>query len=55
MDSQEIAKKVTQLQSIMSRYKHDLGILKKELNQAISEYQKALEEEKLKEIRQNLS
>lgn len=38
----------------MSEYKHELGALEKELYRAISDYQKALEEEKLKEIRDSL-
>ncbi len=54
MDGKEIQQKVAELQSIMSQYKHELGSLEKELYRAISDYQKALEEEKLKEIRQGL-
>lgn len=54
MDSQDIKIKVAELQSIMSQYQHGLGSLEKELYRAISDYQKALEEEKLKEIRQSL-
>ncbi len=55
MNGQEIQRKVTELQSIMSQYKHELGSIEKELYRAISDYQKALEDEKLKEIRQSLS
>ena len=55
MDGQEIKKKVAELQSIMSQYKHELGSLEKELYRAISDYQNALEEEKLKEIRASLT
>ena len=54
MGSQEIQQKVAELQSIMAQYKHGLGSLEKELYRAISDYQKALEEEKLKEIRSSL-
>lgn len=55
MDGQQIQQKVTELKSIMTQYKHELGGLERELYRAISEYQKALEEEKLKELRQSLS
>jgi hypothetical protein len=55
MTSQDIQQKVAELRSIMSQYKHELGGLEKELYRAISDYQKALEEEKLKEIRDSLS
>lgn len=55
MNSQEIQQKAKELQSIMTQYKHELGSLEKELFKAISDYQKALEEEKLKEIRDNLN
>ncbi len=54
MNSQEIQQKIAELQSIMSQYKHRLGRLEKELYQAILDYQQALEEEKLKEIRSSL-
>lgn len=55
MGNQEIQQKVKELQAIMANYKHELGSLEKELYRAISEYQKVLEEEKLKEIRDSLS
>jgi len=55
MNSQEIQQKAKELQFIMSQYKHDLGAIEKELYRAISDYQKALEEEKLKELRSNLT
>ena len=55
MNKQEIEQKVKELQSIMSEYKQHLNSLEKELYRAISEYQKALEEEKVKEIRDGLS
>ena len=55
MDNQQIQQKVAELKSIMAQYKLGLGSLERELYRAISEYQKALEQEKLKELRQNLS
>jgi regulator of replication initiation timing len=55
MNSQEIQQKVVELKSIMTQYKQELGGLERELYRAISEYQKALEDEKLKEIRQSLN
>jgi len=54
MNSEEIQKKANELKEIMANYKHELGSLEKELYRAISDYQKALEEEKLKEIRDSL-
>ena len=54
MDQPIIQQKAKELQAVMSEYKHGLGILEKELYRAISDYQKALEEEKLKEIRASL-
>ena len=54
MDRQEIQKKIRELRAIMSQYKQELGGLEKELFRAISDYQKALEEEKIKEIRASL-
>ena len=55
MSKEEIQQKIKELELIMSQYKNELGSLEKELFQALSDYQKALEEEKLKEIRQSLS
>ena len=54
MKSQDIEEKITELKSIIDQYRHELGGLEKELYRAISDYQKALEEEKMKEIRQDL-
>lgn len=54
MNQLEIQQKVVELQSTMSLYKHEFSSLEKELYRAISDYQKALEDEKLKEIRNNL-
>lgn len=39
---------------VMAQYNHDLSVLEKELFKAVSQYQKALEEEKLKEVRNSL-
>ena len=55
MNSQDIQQKVKDLNSILSEYKYELSGLEKELYRAISDYQKALEKVKLKEIRQSLS
>ena len=55
MHQQDIQKKVEELKTIMVNYKLELGSLEKDLYQAISDYQKALEEEKLKELRDSLS
>jgi DNA anti-recombination protein RmuC len=54
MNSQEIQQKVTELQAILSQFRLELGNLEKELYQAITDYQEALKEERLKEIRQSL-
>lgn len=54
MNKQEIQKKVAELKTIMSQYKKEFDILEKELYYAISDYQKALEEEKIKEIKDKL-
>lgn len=52
---QKIQQKIKELELIMSQYKNNLGGLEKELFQAISDYQKALKDEKIKEIKQNLN
>jgi hypothetical protein len=39
----------------MTQYQGELGNLEKELFQALSDYQKVCEEEKLKEVRGSLS
>jgi hypothetical protein len=54
MTKDEIQKKITELQSIMSQYKDELGTLETELFKVISDYEKALKEEKIKEIKQKL-
>ncbi|KKT06837.1 MAG: hypothetical protein UV78_C0008G0008 [Parcubacteria group bacterium GW2011_GWA2_43_17] len=55
MDEAEIIKKVEELKSILSKHKNKLGSLEKKLYQAISDYQKTLDEERLKDIRKQLS
>jgi hypothetical protein len=55
MTKEEIQQKVKELQLVMSKYKNNLGTLEKELFQAISDYQKALDQEKIKEIKQSLN
>jgi hypothetical protein len=54
MNQSEIQKKAAELKKIMSEYKRGLSALEKELYRAISAYQKALEEERLKQIRSTL-
>jgi len=54
MDKQQIEQKVNELQVIMSEYKGDFSKLEKELFLIISDYQKALDEEKLKQVRGQL-
>ena len=53
-DKKEIENKAAGLENILSRYKSELSQLEEELFDAISDYKKALEEEKLKELRQSL-
>jgi len=55
MDKEEIQKKVLELQKVMLNFKKGMREQEKELFRAISDYQKALEEEKLKEIRESLT
>ena len=54
MTKEDIQQKIKELELILSQYKHDLGALENELFQAISDYQKALDQEKASEIRQRL-
>jgi hypothetical protein len=51
----EIKQKTQELARIMTQYQGELGNLEKELFQALSDYQKVCEEEKLKEVRGSLS
>jgi hypothetical protein len=55
MRAQDIQRKVAELKTILTHYKRELGGLEKELYRAISDYQKALEREKLKEIKESIS
>ncbi|MDR3643401.1 MAG: hypothetical protein P4L74_07320 [Candidatus Doudnabacteria bacterium] len=55
MDAKNIEKKVKELQTVMAGYKHELSSLEKTLYRSISDYQKAIDEEKLKDIRSSLS
>lgn len=54
MSKDEIEQKMKELQSVLSQYKDELGVLETELFSVVSDYQKALEEEKVKEIKQTL-
>ncbi|MDB5259349.1 MAG: hypothetical protein JWO73_557 [Candidatus Taylorbacteria bacterium] len=54
MDSKEIRTKAEELKSILSASRGELSILEKELLNAVGEYQKALNEEKIREIKQTL-
>ena len=55
MNKRIIQQKVTDLHAIMNKYKHELGGLEKELFMAISDYQKSLEEEKIKELKATIA
>jgi len=55
MDKRQIQEKIDELKSIMSQHKNELGKLEKEFFDVIGEYQKALEKEKIKEIKRNLN
>ena len=54
MNSQEIQQKIAELEAIMSKYRLTLSRFEKELSSAILDYHRALEEEKLKEIKARL-
>lgn len=54
MDNQEIQNKATKLKNILSEYKSGLRQLDKQLFDTISEYTKALSEERVKEIMESL-
>ena len=55
MTKEEIQQKIKELELIMSQYKNDLGELDKELFKTISDYRKALDEERIKEIKKSLN
>lgn len=54
MNKQEIQNKATELKNILSKYKSDLHQLDQHLFDTISEYTKALSEERVKEIMESL-
>ena len=54
MDKDEIQQKTAELQQIILEYKNELGVAERELSQAILNYQKALEDEKISEIKKSL-
>ncbi len=55
MNQDEIKQKAAELNEIMKNYRGQLNELERQLFDAISEYQKALEQERIKEIRDKLS
>lgn len=55
MDKKEIQNKATELQNILSKYKSELSQLEKQLFDTISEYQKMVDEERVKELRESLA
>jgi hypothetical protein len=54
-NSDEIKQKITELQAILSQYKNKFGSLENELNQVISEYRKALEKQKISDLKKKLN
>ncbi len=55
MDKKEIQNKATELKTILSKYKSELSELEKQLFDTISEYQKKVDEERIKELRESLA
>ena len=55
MDKKEIQNKATELKTILSKYKSELSQLEKQLFDTISEYQKKVDEERIKELRESLA
>lgn len=55
MNKQDIQQKVKELHEIMKEYAVEMNGLEKELFQAVSDYQKALEEEKIKQIKTRIN
>jgi hypothetical protein len=51
----DIKQKAKELETIMAEYKGTLSNLEKELFQALSDYQKALDQEKIKELKEQLT
>ncbi len=54
MNQDEIKQKAAELNEIMKNYRGQLSELERQLFDAVSEYQKALEQERIKEIRDKL-
>ena len=54
MDQQEIQRKATELQTIMTDYKKELGAREKELFDAVDAYLVALKEANLDEIKKSI-
>ena len=54
MDKKEIQNKATELKNILSKYKSELNQLEKELFATISKYQKRVDEERIKELKESL-
>lgn len=54
MDKQEIQNKAVELKNILLKYKSELNKLEKQLFDTISEYQKVVDEERVKELRESL-
>jgi hypothetical protein len=55
MDKEKIQNAIEELNLLISKYKDQLHILEKELNEVISDYQRQLKEEKIKEIKKTLN
>lgn len=54
MDKNEIQNKATELKNILSKYKSELTQLEKQLFVTISEYQKAMDKERIRELKESL-
>lgn len=54
MSQTDIVSKAAELEEVLTKYKGDLGALEKELLAVVAEYKKALEAEKIKQIKASL-
>jgi len=54
MDKAEIRSKTVELQKVLLKYREQLTQYEKELFEVISRYQKAVDDEKIKELRESL-
>ena len=54
MDKDTVQKKAEELRVILSQYEKELGVLEENLYQAVSDYQGALSQEKIKEIKEGI-